>query len=118
MIEFEGLTFNNEDEAINFLRVENARLKNRFARAEQEYRFRIREFKTSYEKQLFKLSEEKQNLYHTANFHKIKFAIKQIEKIKDLYKKHLDYEKIYDSFRVQMLDQDIEELINELNRNS
>ena len=82
MIEFEGLTFNNEDEAINFLRVENARLKNRFARAEQEYRFRIREFKENCEKEVFKLNEQIKNMHYTANFHKIKFCIIHLEKVK------------------------------------
>lgn len=110
MIEFEGLTFNNEDEAINFLRMENARLKNRFARAEKEYRFRIRTFKENCEKKVFKLNEQIKNMHHTANFNKIKFSIVQLEKVKEFNIQQVFSSKPLDNF----IDNQIEELKKEM----
>lgn len=47
---------------------------------------------------------------------KIEFTIKQLEKVNNLYKKHLDYEKIYNYFRVQLLEEDIERLIADIRK--
>ena len=45
---------------------------------------------------------------------KISFCSEQVKKVRELYKKHLDYERIYDEFRVMLLEEDIENLILQL----